>query len=70
MALFDVRSKVCIAPSHVQSKFADLALHMEGSKADFALHMDGSQADFAPHIERIFSFRDQESARIANSACF
>ena len=36
MALFHVRSKVCMAPIHVRSKSADFAPHMDGSNADFA----------------------------------
>ena len=65
-----VRSEVCIARIHAQSKFVDFALHMEGNNADFALHIEGSNADFAPHMERRHGFRVQKIAEIAISVNF
>ena len=46
MAPIHVQSTVCIAPFHVRSKVCKFASHMDGSRADFAPHMEGSHADF------------------------
>ena len=71
MSPLDVRSKVCIAPFQVRSKFpAFAALHIEGNNADFAPHMEGSHEDFTSHIERRHSFKNQKKGKIVNSANF
>ena len=64
MALFHLRSKVFIAPSHVWSKVCKFTPHMDGSNADFAPQMEGSHADFASHMERRHSFRDQIISKV------
>ena len=43
MSPFNVRSKVCIAPIHVRSKFADFAPHMDGSNAELSIDAMKSQ---------------------------
>ena len=63
----DVRSKVCMAPIVMRSKYADFAPHIEGSNADFAPDMEGNNVDFTPHMERRHSFRDQKKTKIAIS---
>ena len=68
MALFYVRSEVCIAPLHVRTKVCKFAPHMDWSNADFSPHMEVSHTDFAPHMERRHSFRDHKVSKNAISA--
>ena len=66
MALFYLRSKVCIALIHERNKVCKFAPNMDGSNVDFALYMEGSHAEFAPESEQKRSFRDEIIAKTAS----